>query len=775
VSFQLTILIALIGAALAKPATGVFGARTGWVLALLPLGLFVTFLQHLPDVAGGAYLLETVSWVPTLGIDLGFRLDGFSLLFALLITGIGTFVVLYAGAYFAEKPQDMGRFLALILLFMAAMLGTVLSDDLIVMFVFWELTSLTSFMLIGFNSFDAAARKSALQSLLVTGGGGLVLFAGILLIGMTLGTFSVTEVIARSDELVQSPWIGIIVVLIMIGAFTKSAQFPFHFWLPNAMAAPTPASAYLHSATMVKLGVFLLARFDVIFADVAFFGTTLVIIGSLTMTIAALRALRAEGFKAVLAQSTVASLGILVMLIGLTGEVAAVATVGFIIAHALYKAALFFCAGTAIHATGESSLSKLGGLARFLPVTAVAAVLASLSMAGLPPFVGFISKEYLFEAQLNNDWNVVPIVIAVLVNAVMVGVAGVVSVKPFYFKSHRVDSVKHGETAGMLAGPLVLASFGILMGLFPDVVAQAVIAPAAAVLYGTPIDVSFQLWHGLTPMLALSALVVSIGLVIAIFWDAIHNNLRRRDGLYDLLGDRGYHRVVDSVLGAARGSTRILQNGDQHRYSAIVVATVVFGLAFAILAGPGIALSVSDEPLRMPVAIVLLLTVIGALATIFAKSLIAGLVSVGIVGFASAVIFMLNGAPDLALTQFSVETLLVVLLTAVLLKLPVRRAHSRSPGERKGDAVLAFAFAGVIFIAVASMSAIPTDLRLSDYFGETSYLEAYGRNVVNVILVDYRAIDTLGEVAVVAFATLAAWALLRTPSPRSPNAPRIKE
>jgi multicomponent Na+:H+ antiporter subunit A len=770
VTFEWSILFALAGAVAARPAATLFGKRTGWVMSLVPLAIFISIFQYAGTVASGDPLVARLSWVPSLGVELAFRLDGFSLLFSLLITGIGTLVTLYAGAYFADKPHgEIGRFLGLILLFMAAMLGTVLSDDLIVMFVFWELTSLTSFMLIGFDAHKTEARKSAIQSLLVTGGGGLVLFAGILLIGMTLGTFSFTEVAARSDELIASPWIGVIVALIMIGAFTKSAQFPFHFWLPNAMAAPTPASAYLHSATMVKLGIFLLARFDAVFAQVPAFGTTLVVVGSLTMVIAALRALHAEGFKAVLAQSTVASLGILVMLIGLEGEIAAVATVGFILSHALYKAALFFCAGTAIHATGEASLRKLGGLARFLPVTAVAAVLASLSMAGLPPFVGFISKEYLFEAQLTNDGNIVPIAVAVLVNAVMVGVAGVVSIKPFYFKSHRVSEVKHGETPGLLAGPLLLATGGILIGVFPNIVAEWLIGPAASALYGSPIDVSFQLWHGLTPMLVLSALVVAIGAVIVVFWDAIHAYLNRRSGVFDLLGDRGYHAVVDGVLDAARASTKVLQNGDQRRYTGIVVATVIVGLAIGLVAGPAsLSISSAEGPWRISVAIVLAMTVVGALATVKARSLIAGLVSVGIVGFASAVVFMLNGAPDLALTQISVETLLVILLTAVLLRLPARRSHSRSIPERRRDAMLSSAFAGVIFIAVASMSAIPVDLSLSDYFGQTSYLEAFGRNVVNVILVDYRAIDTLGEIAVVAFATIAVWALLRSPAPKKP-------
>jgi multicomponent Na+:H+ antiporter subunit A len=761
--FEFTIALALLGGIIAAPLAAVAGRWSGWLLSLVPLSLFAVLLTQLPAIVQGEVLLNSYEWIPSLGITLWFRLDGFSLLFGLLIAGIGTLVVIYAGSYFAEKPRlQAGRFLAFIMVFMTAMLGTVFSDDLIVMFVFWELTSLTSFLLIGFDNQKPQARKAALQSLLVTGGGGLALFAGILFIGAALGTFSFTEVLARSDELVASPFMPAIATLIIIGAFTKSAQFPFHFWLPNAMSAPTPASAYLHSATMVKLGVFLLARFDPVFATVPAFGATLVIFGMITMAIAAFEALRATGFKAVLAQSTVASLGILVMLIGLEGSVAVVATIGFIIAHALYKATLFFCAGTAIHATGISSIRRMGGLSQFLPITAGAAVIASLSMAGLPPFVGFISKEYLFEAQLESNWNIVPVVVAIFVNAIMVGVAGVVAIKPFFLNRGRIKSVKHGETPGLLAGPLVLAAGGILMGLFSQPAAQVLIAPAAAALYGQPVDVSFALWHGLTPMLALSGLVVGIGGLVLFYWDAIHMFLRRRKVLHGLFTDRGFQFAFDGVLGIAKASTRWLQNGDQNRYSAMVVGTVVLVLAIGMVAGDNvIVMALSDDPFRVSVVAVLLFAAMGAMASLFARSLIAALVCVGIVGFASALLFMMNGAPDLALTQFAVETLLIIILSAILLRMPIGRGHTRSAGERRRDGALAVAFGGVVFVAIVSMTAMPLDLRLSEFFGQASYTEAFGRNVVNVILVDYRAIDTLGEIAVVAFATLAAWALLR--------------
>ncbi|WP_252910538.1 hydrogen gas-evolving membrane-bound hydrogenase subunit E [Aliihoeflea aestuarii] len=759
----LTVLIVALGAAAcARPLAPVLGRMTGVVLALVPFALFVYFLSQLGAVAGGNALIETLSWAPSLGVDIGFRLDGFSLLFALLITGIGTLVVIYAGAYYAEKPaSEGGRFIAFILMFMTAMLGTVLADDLIVMFVFWEATSLISFALIGFDARTYEARRAALQSLLVTGGGGLALFAGILLIGAELGTFSFSEVALRADELVASPLMPAILVLVLVGAFTKSAQVPFQFWLPNAMAAPTPASAYLHSATMVKLGVYLLARFDEIFASVPAFGTTLVIAGSLTMLVAAFEALRATGYKAVLAQSTVASLGILVMLIGLDGEVARVATIGFIIAHAFYKAALFFCAGTVIHATGIAGLRRLGGLARFLPFTAAAAVLASLSMAGLPPFAGFIAKEFLFEAQLESGWSVVPIAIAVIVNAVMVAVAGVVALKPFFVKPERDVKLKHGETAGMLAGPFVLALGGIAMGIAPNTMMRSLVEPAASALGGERVDVSISLWHGLTPMLALSAAVVTIGALVFFNWRTIHVTLRRQRLIHDLFGDRGYQKVLDFVLDMAQASTRFLQNGDQHRYTAVVLASAVFIVAFGVIVGSGMSGFSAVGEMNVPVLIVLAVAVVGGFAAVGSRSLIAAVVAVGIVGFAAAIIFMLNGAPDLALTQFSAEVLLVLILTAVLMRIPTSREQSRTIGERRFDLMLSVAFGIVIFVGVASMTSSPLDMRLSEFFAQSSYVDAFGRNVVNVILVDYRAIDTLGEIAVVGFAAIGVWALLR--------------
>ena len=761
-SVTLALVLGLIGSILA-PFVAARSKTIGNALVVaVPALLFLFFLMQLPAV-GEAPIIEVNPWVPTLGIDLTIRLDGFSLLFALLISGIGTLVALYAASYMDEKPAfTRAQFLLYILLFMSAMLATVTADNLMALFVFWEMTSLLSFLLVGFDSTKLAARKAALQSMLVTVGGGLSLLAGIILIGVTADTFSINALMADSSALTQSPLFSAIIMLMMAGAFTKSAQVPFHFWLPNAMAAPTPASAYLHSATMVKLGVFLLATMAPIFSQAAWFGPTLVAFGGATMLIAALQALRSTAFKAVLAFSTVASLGTITMLIGLEGEVAAVATVGFILAHALYKAALFFCAGIVIHATGEPRLSRLGGLASVLPITAGATVLAAISAAGLPPSVGFISKEYLFEAQLESTFTTIAVLIGVLVNTVMVAIAVVVVMRPFFRPARRALPVHHGEATGMTVGPVILGITGLIFGLAPGLVAKSLIQPAASAIYGEPLDASFYLWHGLTPMLALSALVVALGLLLAKYWNPIHIALRRRRVFDRLLTDRGYYWVLDSTLALARWSTLRLQNGDLRIYTVVIATVVTFAMGYGLIAGQGpVFPSVPHEDFSIYMIGVTGLIIVGSIVAALTTSLVTAIIGVSLAGYGLALVFLLNGGPDLALTQFSVETLFMVIVTAVLLRLPLVFRTTRSRGERSFDAVLAGVFALAIFASVLWIAAVPFNPVIPEYFAQASYTEAFGRNVVNVILVDFRALDTFGEIAVVAFAALGAWALLR--------------
>ena len=740
----------------------------GWLLALVPAGLSVAFLGSFRTIEAGRTVTERIAWAPSLGVELAFRLDGFAFLFCLLVTVVGALVVIYADAYLVERPpHDRARFITLILCFMTAMLGAVLAENLLVLFLFWEATSLFSFLLIGFDVESPSARRSALMALYVTAGGGLALLAAILLIGVTLGTYSMTEVVARAPELARSPWIVPILAGIFIGAFTKSAQFPFHFWLPNAMQAPTPASAYLHSATMVKLGIYLLARFEPVIGAVRGGRDTLITVAIVTMLVAAFQAVRAENYKTVLAYSTVASLGILAMLVGLDGPMASVATVGFLLAHALYKATLFFCAGTVIHATGLTKLRQMGGLWRFLPGTAVASVLASLSMAGLPPFLGFVSKEFLFEAQIQSSWDAFPMAVAVLVNAVMVGVAGVVTLRPFFLGAGRVIDVRHREVFGLLLGPMLLALLGLVISLEPTWADRVVLRPAVAAIYGRPVDVRVGLWHGVTPMLLLSGAVVGIGVLLFVFWVPIHYRLRTLTRLdrYDV--EHAYDVLLRRLALTSRAIVDRLQRGDLRAHLGIIFtaagAFVVWGL---VAASPGLRWPSDVGVLRVGPAILALVGLAGGVAATRARSLLAAMIATGLTGLVSALTFLANGAPDLALTQFAVESLVVVLLTAALLAVPLAAPTTRSPGARRRDIAIAAGLSALLFVALIDMSAAPQRTEVSAYFGARSYLEAFGRNVVNVILVDFRGFDTLGETTVIALSVIIAWSLLGPSVPR---------
>lgn len=737
---------------------------SGWLLALVPAGLFAAFVSLAPEIEAGRTVTGRVSWAPSLGVDLTLRLDGFSLLFALLITGIGALVIVYAGAYMSEEPgRGRARFFTQLLLFMTAMLGAVLSDNLLVFYFFWEATSIISFLLIGFHAESPHARGAALMSLRVTAGGGLALLGAILLIGLTLDSYSMTEAIARADELAESHWIGLILGGLFLGAFTKSAQFPFHFWLPNAMQAPTPASAYLHSATMVKLGVYFLARMEPLIDVVPGGRDVVVAVAIATMLVSAFQALRAENFKSVLAYSTVASLGILVLLIGLDGPTATVAMAGFILAHALYKAALFFVAGTVQHATGLSKLRMMGGLGRYLPITALAAALASLSMAGLPPFLGFISKEFLFQAQLESTRDEFPLAAAVIVNSVIVAVAGIVTLRPFFLRQGRVRKVRHRETPGLLVGPLALSLLGLLISLDPDWIDRYVLGPAVAAVYGAPVEVKVALWHGLTPMLVLSVVAVGIGALIFIFWRPIHVHLRSRPLLKRYNVERGYEFLVRQIEVMATATARRLQRGELRGYIWTIVAAatafVVWGL---VVAGQPVRLPGGEAigAWRLGPAAVAVIGLLGGIGAARARTLLSSMIAVGLVGFVTALLFMMNGAPDLALTQFSVEALVVVLMTAALLKLPLAAPPTRSRRERTLDGALAVVVAALVFLVLVDMGSAPGRTEISDFYGAESYLSAFGRNVVNVILVDFRAFDTLGETTVVALSAIFAWSLL---------------
>ena len=727
--------------------------------ALVPAALFCGFALHLPQILTDGVLIQQTGWIPSLGITLSFQLDAFSLLFALLITGIGTLIFLYASAYL-DNGWRTPRFFAALTVFMASMLGAVLSDDLLGLIVFWELTSLSSFMLIGYDSTQAESRRSAQQGLLVTVGGGLAMLAGAILLGALAGSYRISEITTLDlGTQLSGPMGTAIVILIAAGAFSKSAQAPLHSWLANAMVAPTPVSAYLHSATMVKLGVYLLARLNPALAESVLWTPLLLGIGSLTMLTGVVLAIRHTDLKRILAYSTIVSLGTLITLIGLSYPFAAIAMVTFLLVHALYKASLFMVAGIIDHATGTRDSSILGGLAALMPMTAAAASLSALSMAGLPPFLGFIGKELIYEAGVSAQVSYLAVTIAVLSNASMVAIAGVIGLRCFFRKP--AAPVAYSQPAPrdpspcMWAGPAVLAVLGVVFGLMPGLVQDFLLLAGAAV-QGDTVHYSFGLWHGLTPMLALSALTLAAGVGLYLYWDRIQNSLNRLAFLDRWGPDALYDKLLNGLMQLARWQTGRIQTGSLRHYMAISVGLVATAVLVSMVAFDGMVIpTMTFEGVGME-ALLPLLLMGAAVMVLRSRSIVQGIISAGAVGFSVAVVFLLDGAPDLAFTQFSVEALSVVILLAIIGHMPFRASDPRTVRQRNRDAAVAALFGLMFVVVMFSVVALPFDETLSDFFREASFPQAHGRNLVNVIIVDFRALDTLGEITVLAVAALAA-------------------
>jgi multicomponent Na+:H+ antiporter subunit A len=702
--------------------------------------------------------------VPTLGIAGGLRIDGLSLVFLTLIFGIGALIFLYSHAYL-NGDDRLRRLTVVLLLFMTAMAGTVMADDVIVLFVFWELTSIASFFLVGFDHEKPGARKAALQALLVTGTGGLALLAGLVLVALAAETTSLSGILAAREAVLAHPAAVPAMLLIIVGCFTKSAQVPFHFWLPNAMAAPTPVSAYLHSATMVKLGVYLLARMNPLYQDEMLWRTLLSAFGIATALTGAVLAFRETDLKRVLAYTTVTALGTLVMLIGIAPEQSIVAAMTFLIVHAFYKAALFMVAGIVEHETGSRDAGALRGLSRAMPLTAVAAVLAAFSMAGLPPFVGFVAKELIYEAKLELGADAgIMIALGFLVNAATVAIAGVLSWRLFFGAQSGTVRPPHDPQPAMLVGPIVLAILGILAGAMPAILGETFVDPAVTAILGAPVDVKLKLWHGFGFVLFLSAATVALGVGLYLVWQRIVPTLRKIKAIDRFAPSRGYDRALAGTLAFAADCTKAIQHGDLRGY----VRTLFLVLAIAPLATlalrGGFAWPDAQSPLD-PRAGLFAAAAVGAIAAAVARTVIAAVLALGLTGFAVALIFLTFGAPDVAFTQFTVETLLVAILAAALMRLPLRGSDTRTGRQKFGDAATGMAVGICVAAMVGAVLAGQFDPRLAEWFGAASVPEGQGRNVVNVILVDFRALDTLGEIAVLAIAAFAVVALLRTGRP----------
>ena len=589
------------------------------------------------------------------------------------------------------------------------------------------------------------------------------MLAGVLMVGEIAGTYRIGEILAQGQALASHPQASIVIVLVAIGAFAKSAQAPLHVWLANAMVAPTPVSAFLHSATMVKLGVYLLARLNPVFGEHGWWTPLLMSAGLATMLTGTLLALRDSDLKRVLAYSTVVSLGTLITLIGLPAKVAASAMVTFLLVHALYKACLFMVAGIIDHETGTRDATRLGGLARVMPITAATALLAGLSMAGLPPFVGFVGKELIYEAGLTAASPGLAVGIALLANACMVVVAGVVTVRCFFGKLAPTPHAPHGKPQdpplALLAGPAVLAMLGLLFGLNPAL-AHGLLGPAASAVAGQAIEPAMSLWHGFTPMLALSVATLVLGVLLLRHWHPLRSFLAGLASIDRFGPDAAYDRIVAGLQRLSAWQARLIQHGSLRGYLHATLAITTAAVLATMIARSGFAWPGIDWSAGLQAAVLPALVVFAALAVSRTGSFTAGIVAAGMVGFGVALTFLFNGAPDLAFTQFSVEALSIVLLLAIIGRMPFHEVDSRSRTQRRRDAVLATVLGTVAASVLLAVIAGPFDARLSDYYRQSSVPLAHGRNLVNVIIVDFRALDTLGEITVLALAALAAAAVL---------------
>lgn len=746
-------------------------------VAAAPAAIGLVMLAMMaPEVLAGEVPSLRAAWVPALGLDFSLRVDALGWLFAALILGIGVLIVIYTRFYLSPK-DDFARFLALLLLFQGAMLGISLSGNVLLLLIFWELTSLSSFLLIGFKNDKAEGRQGARMALAVTGGGGLALIGGLVLLGQIAGSYELADILASGEVIRASSLYPVALVLILLGCFTKSAQFPFHFWLPHAMAAPTPVSAYLHSATMVKAGVFLLARLWPALAGSDLWFYLVATTGLVTMVVGAAIALHRHDLKSILAYSTVSHLGLLTMLLGFGTPAAAQVAIFHLINHALFKAALFMNAGIVDHETGTRDIRALGGLAGLMPITATLGTIAAASMAGLPPFGGFLSKELMLEEVWQTPFLGTPWLLpaAVVIGASLSVAYSLRYIFALYFAGRPASfpTPPHDPGFGLWLPSALLVALTVLVGLFPQTFTKTLVAAAAgATTGGTAPLFTPMLWHGLTPALAMSVVAVAVGATL--LWR--HAPLQK---LWDSLGlpdaKQVFEAGVASTISVSRGLTQAVHNGSLQRQLALVFLAA---LALGVWGMTSAPLTFGTQPTipAPPFAIVLwllLLAGVAAVCLVHAQRFLS-LIYISIIGLVISLAFVYLSAPDLALTQISVEVVTILLLLLALNLLPKQPPALSSSGSRLRDGAIGLAAGGAIgWAAYAVMTRAPND-PISAFHWANSKSGGGGTNVVNVTLVDFRAFDTFGEIIVLGIAALAIFALLQ-PASRGPSGRRLRE
>lgn len=768
--------------------------HTGWFVLILPLVLFIYFLTYLPDTSSGRVILQTMEWVPSLGINFDLYIDGLSLLFALLITGIGTLVIFYSIYYLSKTKEKLNNFYVYLLLFMGAMLGVVLSENLIVIYVFWEITSIASALLISYWFEREKSIYGAQKSMFITVFGGLSMLGGFSLLYVMTGTFSIREIIANADLVLSSSLFLPAMILVLLGAFTKSAQFPFHIWLPDAMEAPTPVSAYLHSATMVKAGIYLVARLTGVFGGTPEWLWTISLAGIITMIWGSVSAIRQKDLKSILAFSTVSQLGMIMSLLGLGSAAyyfgdgdnilyttAIIAAVFHLINHATFKGSLFMTAGIIDHETGTRDIRKLGGLLTIMPITATISLIGLASMAGLPPLNGFLSKEMFIAAMVKvtqygifhlETWGVLFPIIGWMASIFTFVYCAILFFKTFTgkFQPEKL-SVKqvHEAPIGMLISPTILALLVVIFGFFPNFLAYSMIEPAVAAILpgilepGQPFHVHISHWHGFTLELLMTIGVFVFGALIFMTmkkWSKSSFYQRERD-LFNRVYDGGYNGLIKG----SQWITRLQMTGRLRDYFIYMMAFMILILGYTMYRFDAFAINTTNlSPIEPYMWIVSIIFIASVISVPFINNRITAIIVVGIAGFVVSLMFVLFRAPDLALTQLLVETVSVVLFMLIFYHLPKLRKEKIKVRFNLVHLLISIVGGAMVTLISLSAYALGSDAgfaSISEYFVENSKVLAGGYNIVNVILVDFRGLDTMLEILVLGIAALAVVAFIK--------------
>ncbi len=744
---MLQLLIAHLVAALAAPALVAWlGRRAFLLLAAAPMSALAWALAHTPAVLDGRGPTQTLAWVPSLGLDLTFRLDTLSWLLVLMVGGIGAAVLVYSSRYFSSRSRDLGRFAAVLLGFAGAMFGLVTSENLIQLYIFWELTTVFSYLLIGHYTERATSRRAAMKAILVTTLGGLAMLAGIVLLGQAAGTYQLTPIL-------QSPPTGTVVTvaigLILMGAVSKSALIPFHFWLPAAMAAPTPVSAYLHAAAMVKAGVYLVARLAPGFSTLGLWQAVIGVLALVTIVHGGIRALRQSDLKLILAFSTVSQLGMLILLVGSPFKSGALAGLALLGAHALFKAALFLIVGIVDAATGTRDLDRLSGVGKRMPLTAFVAALAVASMIGLAPFAGYVAKEAALEAMFDDQAALAPYgwpILAIFVLGSALTVAYGLRLWWGAFATKRDVAPSPEEVVKppflLLAPPAAMALAGVGTALLPGL-GETLLSPHAD-LYPLGSPGHLALWSGLTPAFAATLIAFAIG--GALFAGRRQIISWRMPLLEKWNSDRVYRYVLRRTDQTAAAITSVVQRGSLPLYLGVLLLSAVIGAGIPLVSAAPLANIWIGRDL-----VVIAATVAAVAATVMAaraRRRTKAVILVGITGYATALIFLIYGAPDLALTQVLVETVTLVVFILVLRRLPIYFSNRPLAATRW----VRLAVAALVGVFVAALAVIVPQARIHEPASVNLPAAAVeiggGNNTVNVTLVDVRAWDTLGEISV---------------------------